>query len=111
MESLSMTRRSFLGATAAMGAGVASVALAEEQAEQSRQIAGGDGKYVTKAMGHEDYVYVCTTLRDGAIIGCQVLAHSETIGIGSYACARIPAAIVAHQSVAVPSRAVRLWRL
>ena len=102
MESLSMTRRSFLGATAAMGAGVASVALAEEQAEQSRQIAGGDGKYVTKAMGHEDYVYVCTTLRDGAIVGCQVLAHSETIGIGSYACARIPAAIVANQSVNVP---------
>ena len=102
MESLSMTRRSFLGATAAMGAGVASVALAEEQAEQSRQIPGGDGKYVTKAMGHEDYIYVCTTLRDGAIAGCQVLAHSETIGIGSYACARIPAAIVANQSVNVP---------
>ena len=102
MESLSMTRRSFLGATAAMGAGVASVALAEEQVEQSRQIPGGDGKYVTKAMGHEDYIYVCTTLRDGAIAGCQVLAHSETIGIGSYACARIPAAIVANQSVNVP---------
>ncbi|MCI8567566.1 MAG: FAD-dependent oxidoreductase [Lachnospiraceae bacterium] len=65
--------------------------------------AGGDGKYVTKAMGHESWVYVATTLADGKIAACQVLSHEETIGIGNYACARIPAAIVANQSVNVPN--------
>lgn len=66
-------------------------------------VAGGDGKYVTKAMGHESWVYVATTLRDGKIAACQVLSHEETIGIGNYACTRIPAAIVANQSVNVPN--------
>ncbi len=63
----------------------------------------GDGRYVTKTMGHEDYIYVATTLREGAITECRVLSHKETIGIGSFACARIPAAIVEHQSVNVPN--------
>ena len=63
----------------------------------------GDGRYVTKAMGHEDYIYVATTLREGAITECRVLSHKETIGIGSFACARIPAAILEHQSVNVPN--------
>lgn len=63
----------------------------------------GDGKYVTKAVGHENYIYVSTTFKDGAIAACQVLSHEETIGIGNYACARIPAAIVAAQSINVPN--------
>ena len=64
---------------------------------------GGDGKYVTKAIGHESYVHVATTLFNGAITACEVLQHEETIGIGNYACARIPAAIVANQSINVPN--------
>ncbi len=64
---------------------------------------GGDGKYVTKAIGHESFVHVATTIFEGKITACEVLQHEETIGIGNYACARIPAAIVASQSVNVPN--------
>ena len=64
---------------------------------------GGDGKYVTKAIGHESFVHVATTLFEGKITACEVLQHEETIGIGNYACARIPAAIVASQSINVPN--------
>ena len=32
-----------------------------------------------------------------------MLSHEETIGIGNYACSRIPAAIVEHQSINVPN--------
>ena len=53
-----------------------------------------DGKYVTKAMGHESWVHVATTFFEGKITACEVLSHEETIGIGNYACSRIPAAIV-----------------
>ena len=64
---------------------------------------GGDGKYVTRALGHESWVYVATTLFDGKIAACEVLQHEETMGIGNFACARIPKAIVANQSVNVPN--------
>ena len=64
---------------------------------------GGDGKYVTKAIGHESFVHVATTIFEGKITACEVLQHEETIGIGNFACARIPAAIVAAQSVNVPN--------
>ena len=66
-------------------------------------VPGGDGKYVTKAVGHESFVHVATTFFDGKITACEVLQHEETIGIGNYACARIPAAIVAAQSINVPN--------
>lgn len=62
-----------------------------------------DGKYVTKGMGHESWVYVATTFHEGTIAACEVLSHEETIGIGNYACTRIPAAIVEHQSINVPN--------
>lgn len=62
-----------------------------------------DGKYVTKAMGHENWIYVATTLREGKIADCRVISHEETMGIGNFACSRIPAAIVEHQSVNVPN--------
>ncbi len=62
-----------------------------------------DGKYVTRAIGHESWIYVSTTLREGKIVECKVVRDNETIGIGNYACARIPAAIVKHQSVEVPN--------
>ena len=78
-------------------------AAPETEAAPAAPAAGGDGKYVTKAMGHESWVHVATTLMDGKIAACQVLSHEETIGIGNYACTRIPAAIVASQSVNVPN--------
>lgn len=78
-------------------------APAPEVEEVKAPVLTGDGKYVTRAMGHEDWVNVCTVLRDGAIVSCSVLSHEETIGIGNYACARIPAAIVAAQSINVPN--------
>ncbi len=62
-----------------------------------------DGRYVTRAMGHESWVYVSTLLKDGKIAACDVVRNNETIGIGNYACGRIPAAIVANQSINVPN--------
>lgn len=61
-----------------------------------------DGKYLTKAMGHEDWIFVSTTIFEGKITECKVVAHEETIGIGNYACARIPALIQANNSWNVP---------
>ncbi len=105
-----ITRRNFLKGAAYCAAGAAATSLlnaqavkAEEEMADAMEIRGGDGKYVTKAMGHEDYIYVCTTLEDGMIKDCSVISHSETIGIGNHACARIPKAIVEHQSVNVPN--------
>lgn len=94
--------------TAASSAPVASseAASSSEAAASStpaKPAAPVDGKYVTKAMGHESWVHVATTFSGGAIVACEVLSHEETIGIGNYACSRIPAAIVKHQSVNVPN--------
>jgi fumarate reductase flavoprotein subunit len=62
-----------------------------------------DGKYITKAMGHEDYLYVRTDFKDGAITACSVVSHNETMGVGNFACSRIPAAILLNQSINVPN--------
>lgn len=62
-----------------------------------------DGKYTTKAMGHEDWVYVTTQFKDGAIVSCSTTSHEETMGIGNYAAARIPARILENQSLEVDS--------
>ena len=113
------TRRGFLQGAAAGSAGIAALgagglAFAEEaEASENGPVnlngvqnpaqKTGDGRYVTKAMGHEDYIYVATELWDGQITSCRVLTQHETIGIGTYACNRIPAAIVANQSVEVPN--------
>ena len=107
-----ISRRDFLKGTAAGAVSLAAAGLLSAQVpaaeaaavqESAAPAITGDGKYVTKAMGHEDWVYVCTVLRDGAIASCSVLSHAETIGIGNYACARIPKAIVAAQSINVPN--------
>lgn len=93
--------------TAASSAPAASSEAASSEAAASSTPAKPsspvDGKYVTKAMGHESWVHVATTFSGGAIVACEVLSHEETIGIGNYACSRIPAAIVEHQSVNVPN--------
>lgn len=123
-----ISRRNFMrgaavGAVGAAAAGIltacntntaaSSAPAASSEAASSSEVAASstpakpaapvDGKYVTKAMGHESWVHVATTFSGGAIVACEVLSHEETIGIGNYACSRIPAAIVKHQSVNVPN--------
>ena len=107
-----ISRRDFLRGAAAGAVSIAAsgalsaVSFADDAAPVEEQVTvqgHGDGKYTTKARGHEDYVYVVTELWDGAIKSCQVVSHKETIGIGNWACAQIPAAIVANQSINVPN--------
>ena len=107
-----VSRRTFLKGTAAVvGASVLAPSFgvfAEEEAAMATEAMEipdhpVDGKYVTRAIGHESWVYVSTTLKDGMIAACEVVRHNETVGIGNYACARIPKAIVEHQSIDVPN--------
>lgn len=121
-----VSRRSFCKSAAASGVGIAALGLlggcspAQGKTQSSGKpssengavdLAGvehpaqitGDGRYVTKALGHEGYIHVATELWEGKITACKVISQHETIGIGTYACARIPAAIVEHQSVNVPN--------
>lgn len=53
-----------------------------------------DGKYVTKAIGHEDYLFVETTIKNGSLADIQVINNDETVGIGTLACTMYPARIV-----------------
>ena len=120
---MEMNRRSFVktaGAVAAATAMAASgTALAEESAapeaaetagEPAAETAGEaaapatgvqDGKYVTRALGHENYIYIETTFRGGAIAGCKCLRNDETEGVGTYPCKTLPARILEAQSVNV----------
>ena len=111
-----ISRRDFLKGAAATTAGalvmgtLAGCSAKDEKpaetntaAEKVRPTSPVDGKYLTKAMGHEDWIYVSTTIFEGKITECKVVAHEETIGIGNYACARIPALIVANNSWNVPN--------
>jgi fumarate reductase flavoprotein subunit len=90
------------GATRTCNAVKEALQAALDQARGTAK-AGGlkDGKYVTKAMGHEGYINVATTFRGGKIEGCKVISHEETMGIGNYAVARIPPRIVEAQSLEV----------
>ena len=90
-------------ASSTTSAPVSSAASSAASSAVTKPSSPVDGKYVTKAMGHESWVHVATTFFDGKITACEVLSHEETIGIGNYACSRIPAAIVEHQSVNVPN--------
>ena len=110
-----ISRRDFIKGAAASAVGIAALGLVEPAAAKAEGTpqevtttaehpAGKvDGKYVTRAVGHESFIYVATTIFDGKITACQVLSHEETMGIGNYACARIPKAIVANQSINVPN--------
>lgn len=100
---MELTRRSFVTATVAAGVTATVAAKTAPQARAAETAGPIDGVYVTRVMGHEDWINVSTTLREGAIVACEVLNHEETMGIGNYAVARIPAAIVASQSVEVPN--------
>ncbi len=82
---------------------VASGSSEDQKQEAAAPASPVDGKYVTSAVGHEGLVHVATTMMNGTIAACEVLSHEETMGIGNYACTRIPAAIVKNQSVNVPN--------
>ncbi len=58
-----------------------------------------DGKYVTKAMGHEDYIFVETTISNGTLSDIKVLRQHETRGIGSWACNNYPAKLLEAQNL------------
>lgn len=102
-----------LGAAAALGVGCSSPS--QESAQGAADAAPQDpkdtvkaalseptdGKFVAKAIGHEGYIYVETTMQGGAIADCKVLTHDETIGIGSLACSMFPKKIVESQSLNV----------
>ena len=58
--------------TSASASGAASSAAASSAV--TKPSAPVDGKYVTKAMGHESWVHVATTFFDGKITACEVLS-------------------------------------
>ena len=72
-------------------------ALAKAKGEKVAAKSVADGEYVTKAMGHEDWVYVTTAFKDGAIAKCEVTAHEETMGIGNYGAAEFQAESLKHK--------------
>lgn len=121
---MELNRRDFLKGTAAFGAlgaagvlatGCSPAGNAEAPAEKAQAEApktpnesaygaageATDGKYVAKAMGHENWVFVETTVAGGAIAGCRVLSHDETVGIGSLAAEMWPAKVLETQNVDV----------
>ena len=124
-EQFALNRRSFLkgagvagalGAAAVLGVGCTQPSKADESLAETGNAEAPlspaestpaafseptDGKFVTKTIGHEGYVYVETTMAGGKIANCQVINHDETIGIGSLACTMFPAKIVENQSVKV----------
>ncbi len=59
------------------------------------------GAYTATAHGHHSDVIVETVVTADAIESVTVTAHAETLHIGDAAVEKMPAAIVAHQSVAV----------
>ena len=112
---MELTRRTFVQsagvAAAAAAVAVPAVAVADEGASVAPKnpdetvyaavAEPTDGKYVARVMGHEDYLYVETTIANGAIAGCRVIRNDETRGIGTQACDKFPAKIVEAQSTKV----------
>lgn len=119
---LTLDRRNFVKAAGAVAAGAGLAAMgttalaadgevggsssaADEAAASAAPAPAGqgvqDGKYVTKALGHENYIYMETTFAGGAIAACRCLRNDETVGIGTYPCEQLPAKIVEAQSVNV----------
>lgn len=111
---MELTRRTFVqsAGAAAVAATVAMpmTAHADETAAQPKNpdetvytVAAEptDGKFIARVMGHEDYLYVETTIANGAIASCRVIRNDETRGIGTQACDKFPAKIVETQSTKV----------
>ncbi len=63
--------------------------------------AAADGVYEGTGQGRGGDVVMSVTMKDGKIVSVEAVSHNETAGISDAAFAKIPAAIVAHQSVAI----------
>lgn len=120
---MELNRRSFLkgagvigalGAAGALGAGCSPAPQASVEKSEGEPKAmtpnetiknaasePTDGKYVAKAIGHESYVFVEATVKDGALANLQVLSHDETPGIGSLAAKMWPAKALESQNLDV----------
>ena len=104
-----LSRRNFIKGSLVIG-GVAAVsgltactsAPAEDPAKEPEAPKEyQDGKYVTRAMGMDNWINMVTVFKDKKIIDCQVLSDCELMGVGSFAIKRMPARIVEAQSVNV----------
>lgn len=115
---LDLSRRNFLKSTLAVGAvcaasGLVACSTSGEASDESDETAipaeYADGKYVTRAMGLDNYVNVLTVFKDKKITECTVLSNYELNGVGSYAVERIPSAIVEQQSVNIDAVSGATW--
>lgn len=112
---MEFTRRTFVQSAGVAAAAAAVAVPVAAQAEESAVVAPKnpdetvytiasepiDGKFVSRVMGHEDYLFVETTIANGAIAACRVIRNDETRGIGTQACDKFPAKIVEAQSTKV----------
>lgn len=104
---MELNRRDFLKGSVAFG-GIAALGLAgcasapKESAEQTETTGETkvkipesftDGKWIGKAMGHDDELIVQVTVAGGDLAGISVLRCDDTIGIGSVAAPMMAAKI------------------
>lgn len=113
---MELDRRSFItgsiavGSLAALGglAGCSSPKPTEQNAQPEREAEKQapktpdtftDGKWIGKAMGHDDELIVEATVAGGALTGLRVLRCDDTIGIGSVAAPMMAAKILESQNL------------
>lgn len=114
---LGLSRRNFLKGTLVVGAACAATGLvacgptgeSEEGEEVQLPAEYADGKYVTRAMGLDNYVNVLTVFKDKKITECSVLSNDELNGVGSYAIERIPPLVVEKQSINIDAVSGATW--
>lgn len=80
-----------------------SSALSQAKGETAEAKAVADGKYTVEVIGHEGTITVATMFVNEEIKSVEVVSHSETQGIGTYATQGIPGKIVEAQSIGVDS--------
>jgi len=102
---VTMNRRSFIAAVAAvaaaMGSASASQAVAEEAPKPEAGAVPADGHYITSAISMHGNIDVLTVIEGGAITEVRVLNHAESRVIGEYANTVMPKRIVETQCLDV----------
>ena len=71
-------------------------------------MAAASGTYTSEAQGRNGPVKVEVTFDNGKIASVKLVSHKESTGIADPALERIPAAIIAEQSVPLTSWAAQL---
>ena len=91
------------GATVTSGAVKTALEAAMKEAGllESGSAAMVPGTYTHTYRGYCSDVMVATTVSHDEILAVDILSEDETVGIGSYALARVPAVIVQYQSAGV----------